>query len=80
VRKQTSLFREATKILQRQPVYWFVLAITLTTWSFWLTRGQPFTTGKPAPDISGGPWLNSKPLTISDLKGRVVLVEFWTYG
>ena len=30
--------------------------------------------------ISGGPWLNSKPLTISDLKGRVVLVEFWTYG
>jgi hypothetical protein len=45
-----------------------------------LTHGQSFTTGKPAPDISGGPWLNSKPLTISDLKGRVVVVEFWTYG
>jgi hypothetical protein len=79
VRKQISSFRGA-KILQRQPVYWFVLAITLMTWSFWPTRGQPFTSGKPAPDISGGPWLNSRPLTISDLKGRVVLVEFWTYG
>lgn len=24
-------------------------------------------------------WLNSKPLTAADLRGRVVLVEFWTY-
>jgi len=24
-------------------------------------------------------WLNSKPLTASDLRGKVVLVEFWTY-
>ncbi len=25
-------------------------------------------------------WLNSGPLTIADLHGKVVLVEFWTYG
>jgi thiol-disulfide isomerase/thioredoxin len=25
-------------------------------------------------------WLNSQPLTASDLRGRVVLVEFWTYS
>jgi thiol-disulfide isomerase/thioredoxin len=25
-------------------------------------------------------WLNSGPLTISDLRGKVVLVDFWTYG
>jgi thiol-disulfide isomerase/thioredoxin len=24
-------------------------------------------------------WLNSKPLTRDDLRGKVVLVEFWTY-
>ena len=24
-------------------------------------------------------WLNSKPLTVQDLKGKVVLVQFWTY-
>ena len=35
---------------------------------------------KPAPGISAGPWINSRPLTPDDLKGRVVLVEFWTYG
>ena len=35
---------------------------------------------RAAPDIAGGPWLNSGPLTIDGLKGRVVLVEFWTHG
>lgn len=34
----------------------------------------------PAPDVQGAPWLNSAPLTLSTLKGQVVLVEFWTFG
>ena len=25
-------------------------------------------------------WLNSKPLAADDLKGKVVLVDFWTYS
>jgi thiol-disulfide isomerase/thioredoxin len=25
-------------------------------------------------------WLNSTPLSLAGLRGRVVLVEFWTYG
>ena len=33
-----------------------------------------------APDVAGGPWINSAPLTLPALRGRVVLVEFWTYG
>lgn len=36
--------------------------------------------GRPAPEIGGGPWLNSHPLTLGALQGRVVLVEFWTGG
>jgi thiol-disulfide isomerase/thioredoxin len=34
----------------------------------------------PAPDIQGAPWFNSSPLTLAQLKGKVVMVEFWTYG
>ncbi len=35
----------------------------------------------PAPKLTGiTTWHNSKPLTISDLKGKVVLVDFWTYS
>lgn len=33
-----------------------------------------------APDfIAGGVWLNSEPLTLAKLQGKVVLVDFWTY-
>ena len=41
--------------------------------------GQP-KPGASAPDITGASWINSAPLTIGALRGRVVLVEFWTYG
>ncbi|MHB0975759.1 MAG: thioredoxin family protein [Candidatus Aquicultorales bacterium] len=33
-----------------------------------------------APEIKGGPWINSKPLAPGDLRGRAVLVDFWTYS
>jgi ABC-type nitrate/sulfonate/bicarbonate transport system substrate-binding protein len=42
-----------------------------------LTAARP---GQPAPELTGGPWINSAPLTLAALRGRVVFVEFWTYG
>jgi thiol-disulfide isomerase/thioredoxin len=36
--------------------------------------------GTAAPEITATTWLNSAPLRLVDLKGRVVLVEFWTFG
>jgi hypothetical protein len=36
--------------------------------------------GERAPEIVGEAWINSSPLSLKDLAGRVVLVEFWTYG
>jgi thiol-disulfide isomerase/thioredoxin len=33
------------------------------------------------PDVnSNGPWFNSMPLSLAQLRGKVVLVEFWTFG
>jgi hypothetical protein len=38
-------------------------------------------TGAPAPDLAGGGgWINSAPLALAALRGRVVAVEFWTSG
>jgi|GEM_PF-968524 len=38
-------------------------------------------TGIHAPDISNEVWLNSTPqLKMKDLRGKVVMVEFWTFG
>ena len=36
--------------------------------------------GRPAPEITGAPWINSEALSLRKLRGRVVYVEFWTYG
>lgn len=32
-----------------------------------------------APEIASATWLNSKPLASQDLRGHVVVVEFWTF-
>ena len=42
--------------------------------------GRQVRVGQAAPEITGGPWINSEPLSPASLRGRVVMVEFWTYG
>ncbi|MGA7181219.1 MAG: thioredoxin-like domain-containing protein [Thiobacillaceae bacterium] len=46
-----------------------------------ISKGLLADTCTNAPEISAvGPWLNSPPLKLVELKGKVVLVEFWTHG
>jgi cytochrome c biogenesis protein CcdA/thiol-disulfide isomerase/thioredoxin len=51
-----------------------------------LDRGGPLAQARledfgPAPDFRQiSLWLNSKPLTLASLRGKVVLVDFWTYS
>ena len=65
---------------QRVRFLTFCVAIIMTAEVPWLGEARAFSIGSPAPEITGDPWINSKPLALNELKGRVVLVEFWTYG
>jgi len=40
----------------------------------------PESLGVKAPAITSFAWINSKPLRAADLRGKVVVVEFWTFG
>ena len=39
----------------------------------------PAGSAPAAPEFAEGIWINSEPLTLKKLSGRVVLVEFWTF-
>jgi len=38
------------------------------------------TKATAAPEIASGQWINSEPLTLKSLRGRVVLIDFWTFA
>ena len=45
------------------------------------TRASVLADHGPAPELAGiEAWLNSAPLTMRSLRGKVVLVDFWTFG
>ena len=55
----------------------FAVIVTLTG------PGDGFVTplhDRPAPELADTTWINSAPLKLKELRGRVVLLEFWTYG
>ncbi len=42
---------------------------------------RPFAGDKTAPDFPAGlDWLNTdRPISIRDLRGKIVILDFWTY-
>ena len=57
------------------------LSLTKSWRAFGFLPPTPPTTSEAlAPEFASGTWINSEPLTLRSLHGRVVLIEFWTFG
>jgi thiol-disulfide isomerase/thioredoxin len=66
--------------MKRQSSLYLIIALALGIPALWLGLGQGYTPAKSAPEITNGTWINSDPLRLAHLRGKVVLVEFWTFG
>jgi len=53
------------------------VALLALWWQFAYAR---VAIGRPAPEIVAEKWINSEGLKLRELRGKVVLVEFWTFG
>lgn len=57
------------------------IAVLALAWASFAKAQNPQEGKLPAPEFAGvTEWLNSKPLKLSDLRGKVVLVHFWAFG
>jgi peroxiredoxin len=73
--------------MPRFPIPRWIVPLGLTVWAVIglaaTSRAQFLEPGKtaPAPEFRGvTQWINSEPLTMAKLRGKVVLVHFWTNG
>jgi thiol-disulfide isomerase/thioredoxin len=67
-----------------------VAFIAVLAAALWVASARPWALGaestdppRTAPEFTHDgaiDWINSRPLKLSELQGRVVLVDFWTYG
>lgn len=59
-----------------------VCGTLVSSWAWTQVQEPPSIVGSsPLYGLSGATgWINSKPLTAKELKGKVVLVDFWTYS
>ncbi len=55
-------------------------AVALTVIALAAVAAAEIPIGRAAPELAAGAWINSEPRTLQQLRGRVVLLDFWTYG
>ena len=74
------------KTITRQSVSTIAIVFVLSTVVLLATLNNANSStivAKPAPEFTQTDkkaWLGSEPLTIADLRGKVVLLDFWTFG
>jgi thiol-disulfide isomerase/thioredoxin len=57
-----------------------VLAVLISTVVAWAQHPDDAFVGQKAPELKAGDtWINSSPLKLEQLRGKVVLIDFWAW-
>jgi thiol-disulfide isomerase/thioredoxin len=68
------------QFVNRSVIFFTVFIILLTFFSGANAQANGEITHKMKPSLSGATgWVNTQPLNLRDLRGKVVLIDFWTY-
>ena len=66
--------------MKKTRIYIIVIALLAVFWTFYQAGASGLGPGAPAPELKGGPWLGGEPLTLEELRGKVVLLDMWTFA
>jgi hypothetical protein len=80
VRRVHTAGRMKNDTMRRRASFLLVVLLAAAGFVAGPVASQALRLGAAAPDVTGERWINSEPLTTPNLRGRVVLVEFWTFG
>lgn len=72
--------RQISKVAAARKYLW-VLFVVLTACEHEEPPARPTAVGLPAPELTGAlTWINSIPVTLAELRGKVVLIDFFEYS
>ncbi len=66
--------------MKRTPIYIAAIVFLAVFWTFYQAGASGLGPGARAPELKGGPWLGGEPLKLSELRGKVVLLDMWTFA
>ena len=66
--------------MKKTRIYIIVIALLAVFWTFYQAGASGLGPGTSAPELQGGPWLGGEPLKIEELRGKVVLLDMWTFA
>lgn len=68
-------------VMKRIRIPVIAAALAAALWAIHPATSSGLGPGAPAPELKGGPWLGvEKPLQLKELRGKVVLLDMWTFG
>ena len=56
------------------------IALIAAFWTFHQAGASGLGPGAQAPELKGGPWIGGEPVKLEELRGKVVLLDMWTFA